>query len=147
VERLMSQTNILFPMIALAAWTFLVLLLVPYRRVKAAMNKQVVANDFKFGESANVPSYVSVPNRNLINLLEMPVLFYVVCLTLYVTGHADSAAVLLAWVYVAFRLAHSLIHLTYNNVFHRLAFYGLSNLVLLAMWIRLFLALLPARAS
>jgi hypothetical protein len=100
-------------------------------------------NDFKFGESANVPAYVSVPNRNLINLLEIPVLFYVVCLTMYVTSHADSAAVLLAWAYVAFRVAHSLVHLTYNNVFHRLAFYGLSNIVLLAMWIRLFLALLP----
>jgi hypothetical protein len=97
VERLMSQTNILFSIIALAGWTFLVLLLVPYRRVKAAMNKQVIANDFKFGESANVPAYVSVPNRNLINLLEIPVLFYVVCLAMYVTSHADSAAVLLAW--------------------------------------------------
>jgi hypothetical protein len=40
-------------------------------------------------------------------------------------------------------VVHSLVHLTYNNVFHRLAFYGLSNIVLLAMWIRFFLALLP----
>jgi hypothetical protein len=41
--------------------------------------------DFKFGESARVPGNVSVPNRNLMNLLELPVLFYVACLTLYVT--------------------------------------------------------------
>jgi hypothetical protein len=137
----MNQTDILFPMTGMAGWTFIVLLLVPYRRIKAAMNKQVAASDFKLGESANVPPYVTVVNRNLINLLEIPVLFYVVCLALYVTNHVNSMAVLVAWTYVGLRLAHSLIHVTYNNVFHRLAFYGLSNLVLIALWIQLFFAL------
>jgi hypothetical protein len=39
------------------------------------------------------------------------------------------------------RAAHSLVHLTYNKVFHRLGVYAASNVVLLMIWIRLFLAL------
>ena len=42
----------------------------------------------------------------------------------------------LAWTYVALRVAHSLIHLTTNNVMHRLTLFGISNVVLVTMWIR-----------
>lgn len=128
-------------MVALAAWTFCVLLLIPVARFRAAFRGEVKANDFRYGESANVPGAVSLPNRNLMNLLEMPVLFYVLCLGLYVTRSADHVAVYGAWAYVALRAAHSAVHLTYNNVFHRLAVYAASNVVLLVLWIRWALAL------
>jgi hypothetical protein len=137
----MNPTQILFPMAGLAALTFAILLLIPYVRFKAARGRLVTADDFKLGESANVPAKVSIPNRNLINLLELPVLFYVACLTLYVTKTVDATSLYLAWLYVALRAAHSFVHLTYNNVFHRLSVYAASNVVLLIMWIRLLLAL------
>jgi hypothetical protein len=53
----------------------------------------------------------------------------------------DALALYLAWGYVALRAAHSVVHLTYNNVLHRLAVYGASNVVLLVLWVRLVLAL------
>ena len=68
------------------------------------------------------------------NLLELPVLFYVVCLMLYVTAGASSLAVSLAWTYVALRIIHSAIHLTYNRVSHRLAAFAISNAVLATIW-------------
>ena len=71
---------------------------------------------FKYGESATVPGYVCIPNRNYMNLLEVPVLFYVACLLLYVTDGTSTALVALAWAYVALRVLHSLIHLSYNHV-------------------------------
>lgn len=126
---------ILYPVFALAAWTFLVLLTLPFVRFRAAARREVTIDDFRFGESPAVPAQVSVPNRNLMNLLELPVLFYVVCVLLYVTGGAPSAALRLAWVYVALRIIHSLIHLTYNRVVHRLAAFAASNVVLVALWI------------
>jgi hypothetical protein len=43
-----------------------------------------------------------------------------------------------AWVYVALRVIHSLIHITYNNVLHRLSAYALSNFVLMAFWVLFF---------
>ncbi|HET7404122.1 MAG TPA: MAPEG family protein [Usitatibacter sp.] len=95
-------TAILWPMGALVALTFAVQLQIPLRRFRAGAAKRVAAADFRYGESANVPGEVSIPNRNYINLFEAPVLFYVACLTLYVTAHVDAAAVVLAALWIRF---------------------------------------------
>lgn len=134
----MEQAYIFFPMIALVGLTFVVLLVIPYARFKAAFQGRVGRDAFKFGESSSVPPEVSLPNRNLMNLLEMPVLFYVACITLYVTQNVDSNALFLAWLYFGLRLCHSVVHLTYNKVFHRFLVYAASNVVLALIWARLF---------
>lgn len=136
----MTQESILVPVFALVGLTFAVLLLIPYKRFKAGRIGRVTIDDFKFGESSNVPTDVTIPNRNLMNLLEMPVLFYVACLTVYVTKNIDAVLLLLAWLYFALRVAHSIVHLTYNRVFHRLSLYAASNVILAIIWIRLFQA-------
>jgi hypothetical protein len=138
----MGEAAILLPMCALAAWTFAVLLLIPIARFRAAAQGKVNAGDFRYGESARVPGTVSLPNRNFMNLLELPMLFYVACLALYVTLSVDPVALALAWLYFALRVAHSLVHLTYNNVFHRLGFYAASSVVLAALWLRFTFSLL-----
>jgi hypothetical protein len=138
----MTQASIFYPLLALVALTFGVLLIIPYKRFQAGFAGKVTAEDFKLGESSRVPPDVSIPNRNLMNLLEMPVLFYVACVTFYVTKSADAAAVSLAWLYFALRVAHSAVHLTYNRVRHRLIAYAASNVVLAMLWIRVGQALL-----
>ena len=135
------MSAIFFPVAALVALTFAVLLIIPYARFRAAFRGEVKAKDFRYGESANVPGPVALPNRNLMNLLELPLLFYVVCIALYVTRTVDGLAITLAWTYVGLRAAHSAVHLTYNNVFHRLAVFAASNVVLLVIWMRFVLAL------
>ena len=137
----MDKTSILLPMVALATLTFAVLLLIPLRRFRAGFAGQVNADDFKYGESERVPPEVGVPNRNMMNLLELPVLFYVACLTYYVTERVDDAALTLAWAYVGLRVAHSAIHLTYNRVRHRLVAFAVSNVVLIMLWTHLLRAL------
>jgi hypothetical protein len=132
----MNQIDILYPIAALAGLTFAVLLLIPFQRFKAAGQKRVVADDFKLGESANVPPEVSIPNRNYMNLLELPILFYVVCLGMFVTQAATPRAVAYAWIYVALRALHSAVHLTYNKVLHRLVFFAFSNIVLITLWVQ-----------
>jgi len=116
--------------------------MVPIARFRAAAQGKVNAADFRFGESARVPGAVSLPNRNFMNLLEAPLLFYVVCIALYVTLSVDPVALGLAWLYFALRVAHSLVHLTYNNVFHRLGAYSASIVALAALWLRFAVALL-----
>ena len=129
--------GMMFPMAALAALTFAVLVLVAARRFRAGFAGRVAYDDFSLGETARVPPEVLIPNRNLMNLLELPVLFYVACLAYQVAAQASTAALALAWGYVALRLAHSAIHLTYNNVRHRLAVFGASNAVLIMLWTEL----------
>jgi len=131
----MQNTEILHPVFALAAWTFLVLLLIPFYRVRAGRRREIRTEDFRYGESARVPGYVSIPNRNYMNLLELPILFYVVCILFFVAGSTTGLAINLAWIYVALRVIHSIIHLSYNNVIHRLTAFASSNAVLILLWI------------
>ncbi|MGO9546394.1 MAG: MAPEG family protein [Rhodomicrobium sp.] len=133
----MTQFAILLPACVLALWTLLVLTLVPLRRVTASLSGRTHVKDYRYGESANVPGEVSLPNRNYMNLLELPVLFYFVCLALMAAGRADQIYVWLAWAFVAARVLHSLVHIGYNDVMHRLFAFALGNLILAAMLIRL----------
>jgi len=133
----MDKTSILFPMVALVTLTFAVLLLIPVRRFRAGIAGQIKFDDFKYGESARVPPEVSIPNRNMMNLLELPLLFYVACLIYLVIGRVDQFALALAWLYVALRIVHSAIHVTYNRVRHRLIAFAASNVVLVMFWTNL----------
>ncbi len=126
---------VLFPVIALVGWTLLVQLNIAVARIGAGLKGRIRPNDFKYGESPAVPPDVSIANRNYMNLLEAPILFYVACIVSYVTGGATALAVGLAWLYVGLRIVHSVIHLTYNNVLHRLAAFAFSNFTLLGLWI------------
>jgi hypothetical protein len=134
----MNQEAIFNPLGALVALTFLVLLQIPIRRFRARFAGRVTVDDFKLGESSNVPADVSIPNRNLMNLLEMPLVFYVGAVVFYLTKKVDQTALVLAWTYVGLRTIHSAIHLTYNRVVHRLTVFAVSNFVLAAMWVRWF---------
>jgi hypothetical protein len=135
---MMPQEFVFAPMGAMALLTFIVLGFIPARRFRAAFAGRVKPDDFKFGESPAVPGDVSIPNRNYMNLLELPTLFYVAGLMYYVSGRVDQGALVVAWAYVALRAVHSAIHLSYNNVIHRLIAFALSNVVLAAFWVLFF---------
>lgn len=127
----MKDAAILYPVFALAAWTLIVLM----RLAVVRYSGELRPSDFVLGESERVPMKARLANRNYQNLLELPVLFYVVCLLLYAGNTASRAAVWLAWAYLALRVLHSLVHLSYNNVMHRFAFFVLSNFCLFALWV------------
>ena len=55
----------------------------------------------------------------------MPVLFYVICLMLYVSARVDDLFLRLAWIYVALRALHTVVHLTYDNQCHRMTLFAL----------------------
>lgn len=131
----MNPATIFAPLAALVALTFGVMFFMAYKRISAGFTGRLKFRAFKTGESPEVPEDVRVVNRNFINLFEMPVLFYVLGLALYVTHGVSLALLVLAWLYVALRVVHSLIHVSYNKIPHRFAAYASSNLVLLAMWI------------
>jgi hypothetical protein len=72
---------------------------------------------------------------NFKNLFEMPVLFYIFCLTIFVTQSVTLVFVYGSWLYVLLRVAHSVIHCTYNNVLHRFTVYAASSLLLFGLWL------------
>ena len=128
------MSTIFAPMLALAGVTFLVLSVIPVMRFRAAFAGKVRAEDFRLGESQRVPANVSLPNRNYMNLLEIPVLFYVICFIAFLSDTVDKTLVLLAWTFVGLRVLHTVVHITYNNVFHRLTLFASGVIVLVGMW-------------
>ena len=140
----MTGTAIFWPMGALALLTFGVLGQIPARRFAAVRKKDVTPDDFRFGESDRVGARIAIPNRAMMNLLELPMLFYVLCLMAFVSAGMTTLLLWLAWAYVGLRYGHTLIHMTYNKVGHRLIPFALSNFVLMAMW-ALFFASLATR--
>ncbi|MFT3800375.1 MAG: MAPEG family protein [Burkholderiaceae bacterium] len=138
------QAPLLAPVFALVAWTFVVLLLVAFRRIRAALAGEVEPADFAMGESRRVPDAVALANRNYMNLLELPVLFYVACVAATALGAATAAMTATAWTYVALRVAHSLIHVTYNRLADRFVAFAASNATLAVLWFQFGLTLREA---
>lgn len=137
----MKQELIFQPVGVMVLLTGLVLVRLFLGRV-AAVRAGVNVSYFRVYHGDDpTPPRVAAAARHFSNLFEMPVLFYVACLALYATRLVDGAFLALAWAFVAARLVHSAIHLTYNDVTHRLAVYLLSGLVLFAIWARFLLAL------
>jgi len=132
----MRQEAVFVPVSVLALWTGAMVFMVGFSRIRAVRAGRVRRGAFRLGESADVPADVTVWNRNLMNLLEMPLLFYVVSIAFYVTHQVTPKVVTLVWIYLALRLAHSLIHVTSNRILARLFLYAASNIVLLSLWIR-----------
>lgn len=133
--ELLNPKLIFLPVLALVLWTFIVLLILPFRRFALIRSGQVGINDFKLQETERVAEAAVQVNRNYMNLLEMPVLFYLACVLLYLLDGVTNLSLILAWSYLGLRLVHSLIHLTYNKVCHRFLVFAGSNVVLLGMWL------------
>ena len=83
-----------------------------------------------------LPESVNRPSNNLKNLFELPVVFYALCLYLYVTGNVDATYVASAWLFLGLRVVHSAIHCTVNVVMLRFTVYMLGALVLWFMVLR-----------
>jgi len=138
----MTQESILFPVFALAALTFSVALWMARLRFKAVKLGDLDRRYYKLNRGWEAPEYLVKVSRNFENLLEIPVLFYVVALMVYVTKQVDCVHLAMAWMYVGTRLIHTVIHTTYNNVLHRMIPFLLGSMVLIAMWIRFFVQMI-----
>ena len=54
--------------------------------------------------------------RNLTNLFEFPILFYAVCICIYVSGNVDDYFVTLAYWFFYLRVFHSIYHVLFNQL-------------------------------
>ncbi len=132
----MQPFAILWPTIALAALSFVVMVWVAVARTAHMKKHPPEAGDFATGEAAmRYFQPVEMPANNLRNLFEAPVLFYALIPLLLVTHQADHLQVLLAWIYVLLRIIHSIGHVVLHKVSVRAPAFWVSVIVLMAMWI------------
>ena len=134
--------ELLPPLFALVALTALVwLLMVLARNISVAIGK-VAMRYYRNYRDDVPPEWIERPARTFMNLLEVPVLFYVACLLMLVTRACDAAQVALAWTFVGTRVLHTLIYIGWNYVPARFAAYVIGCVTLGVIWTRLAYALL-----
>ena len=83
-----------------------------------------------------VPDKVQWKAHNYNHLMEQPTLFYAVVLVLALLGSTDETTVMMAWIYVALRILHSLVQALWNRTMVRWAIFMLASFVLLLLAIR-----------
>jgi len=129
---------LLIPLLAQVALTFIVMLVMYRKRVSEMKRNKIHPQSVRTRSIAHgVLKDSESAADNFSNLFELPVLFYVAILLALILMLQDGMLVLLAWTWVAARLVHSLIHITYNRVMHRFVAFMISSFVLFAIWTRL----------
>lgn len=123
----------LYAMFAMVLLTFGVAFRLLFLRIKAVKSGQARLSQFRLN-TGEMPGEMQQAARNYSNLFEAPILFYVAG-TIAIAMDVESTAMLVfAWAFVAIRLLHSWIHLTYNNVIHRLWAFMAGNVCILVIW-------------
>lgn len=130
----MSAAPILFPCAGMVALTAMVWVKLYVDRIGEMRERRIHPQKLASTEQARTILLRTAASDNFRNLFELPVLFYVLCLGLGASGVGGPLFVGAAWVYVLLRAAHSLIHVTYNRVWHRFVVYAASSVWLFGMW-------------
>ena len=132
------HSPLLAPVVALVLWSFVMCAWLYATRIPAIRKLGIVYDPHRPAEAfhAQLPPEVRWKADNYNNLMEQPTLFYAVALTLALLGADAGLNVGLAWLYVALRVAHSLVQAMINVVMLRFAIFMAATLVLLVMSIR-----------
>jgi len=137
--------TIFIPMLALMLLTLVVWLYMFAKRIPMLQAANLPNDEITPAKLAAIsPPDVAAPSDNLKNLFELPVLFYALCLLLYVTESVDVQHIWAAWIFVVFRYLHSIMHCTRNIVLARFGLYLISSLALWFMMLRAAVQLLAA---
>src|SRR5688572_30338500 len=118
------EQQILAPVVALVAWTLIMMIWLYAVRIPAMARKGLSLKGRVGSKGGDLDGQVEPQAQwkahNYNHLLEQPTLFYAICITLHLLGGGDIwINVWLAWGYVALRIAHSLVQATVNVVLWR----------------------------
>lgn len=129
---------LMLPLLLMVLLTFIVWFRMYYLRLGEMQEKgidpQAVATR---GQASAALTRSAAASDNLMNLFEMPVLFYLAIVLALILLLQDPVLVAFAWLYVLLRAVHSFIHTGYNNVLHRFWVYFASCAALFMLWARL----------
>jgi hypothetical protein len=125
-----------YPMFAMVLIMVLVAGYLLAARVQAVRKRQVSIGYFRLQSGAGEPpAHLTAAARHYSNLFEVPLLFLITCLVAIQMGLQGPTMIALAWVFVITRVIHALIHLSYNNVLHRLFAFFAGVICVLLMWL------------
>ena len=136
----MTGTAIFWPMIAHVALIFVIYALLGMRRKEAVTSGNAKISQFR--ENRDEPPQSLFVRNALANQFELPVLFHLVCLSLYVTGGVSTLVVAVAWFFAFSRYVHTFIHVTSNRIRFRQPAFIAGFVAVFVLWVMLALRLL-----
>jgi hypothetical protein len=125
---------IFLPAFAMAALTLVVWLRMYTTRIAQMKRERIHPQAVATSAQAAARLTDSKAADNFRNLFELPVLFYLALVVAAVSGLATTGVLVLAWLFVLLRVAHSAIHCSYNKVMHRFQAYLAGGVVLWVLW-------------
>jgi hypothetical protein len=132
----MSDAQLLAPVLVQVFLTFVVLVLMGGARGRSlSASKRTLADRDVANGTVEWAEDALLRSNNFKNQFEVPVLFYAAVLFALYFKQADGVMVGLAWVFVATRVLHAIIHLGPNVVMWRGAVYLIGVAALAAMWV------------
>jgi hypothetical protein len=134
----MEDSRILGPVVALVAWSLVMMFWMIATRFPAMKRKGISLKGMVGGRGQQLDGVIDNnaqwKSHNYNHLMEQPTLFYAVAIALALLGKGDVAINLaLAWGYVLFRIAHSLMQATVNIVAWRFGLFAAASFCLLGL--------------
>ncbi|RYY03121.1 MAG: hypothetical protein EOO53_08135 [Gammaproteobacteria bacterium] len=125
----------IYSMFAMIILTFVVAGYLLKLRIDAVKAGTVKLSVFRLNNPAEMPTTMLQTSSNYSNLFEMPMLFYIAGTLAIILNLQTPTMIILSWLFVAVRAAHSWIHITSNNVVRRFQAFVMSSICMLLMWI------------
>ncbi len=134
----MQYSPILAPVVALVAWTLIVMLWMVVARGRAFRKLGVKLSNIPPGSRGVDLEGRAEPrdqwkSHNYNHLMEQPTIFYAIALTLALMDMGGGINYWLAWGYVGFRVLHSIVQGTVNVVAYRFPLFALASLCLVGL--------------
>ena len=118
----------------MVALTFTVLMALGLARFRAIKNREISINYYKMYADGIQPDKLHILTRHLQNHFEVPPLFYLAIIFIFLTESVNTLTVFFAWLFVICRYLHTFIHLGGNNISHRFYCFCLSVFALMLLW-------------
>lgn len=131
--------NLVYPALALIFWIFVVGLVLMKRRRDAFVSRAVKPDEVSVS-TERYPLPARLASANFTNQFESPVIFFALVMLAMEVKATSHLMTLLAWLYVASRVVHTLIHIGPNKLPLRGAVYGVGMIALMGMWLGIVLA-------
>ena len=132
------HSPLLGPVVALVAWTFIVMLWMFVARGRQFRQLGVNFDNIPVGArgtdlEGKGDGRAQWKSHNYNHLMEQPTIFYAIVFALILMDFDAAINVYLAWGYVAFRIIHSIVQGTLNVVKYRFLFFLLASFCLLGL--------------
>jgi hypothetical protein len=134
----MEYSPILAPVVALVAWTLVMLVWMAVARRSAFAKLGINWGNIPRGSRGSnldgrAPDEAQWPSHNYNHLMEQPTIFYAIAIVHALMGTGHGINLWLAWGYVALRIVHSIVQSTVNIVAIRFPIFALASLCVLGL--------------